>query len=54
VERRLSVRLPQLPHLTALTTDENLAPRRVIDTIGLRCDRHVVFEQRTLRVHTLP
>lgn len=40
-----------LPRLVSLTTDENLASRRVMDKLGFRFDRHVLFEQWRLRVH---
>jgi RimJ/RimL family protein N-acetyltransferase len=43
-----------LARLVSLTTDENLASRRVMDKIGLRYDRHIAFERWNLRVHLLP
>ncbi len=40
-----------LPHLVSLTTDANVASWRVMEKLGLRYQRHLVFEHWTLRVH---
>lgn len=42
-----------LPRLVSLTTEENLASRRVMDKLGFRYDRHLPFERWMLRVATL-
>jgi RimJ/RimL family protein N-acetyltransferase len=42
-----------LPRLISITTDENVASRRVMEKLGFRYDRHVPFEQWTLRVAVL-
>ena len=42
-----------LPRLVSITTDENLASRRVMDKLGFRYDRHLPFERWTLRIAVL-
>ena len=42
-----------LERLVSVTTDENLASRRVMDKLGFRYDRHVPFERWNLRVAIL-
>lgn len=40
-----------LPRLIAITTDENLASRRVMDKLGMTFDRYVAYDRWRLRVH---
>ena len=43
----------ELERLVSLTTDENIASRRVMDKLGFRYDRHMPFERWNLRVAIL-
>jgi RimJ/RimL family protein N-acetyltransferase len=51
--RDLAFEVIGLPRLVSITTDENLASRRVMDKLGFRYDRHLRFEQWNLRVALL-
>lgn len=42
-----------IPRLIAVTTDENLASRRVMDKLGMTFDRYVAYDRWRLRVHEL-
>lgn len=42
-----------LDHLVSITTDENVASRRVMDKLGFRYDRHLTFEAWNLRIMVL-
>jgi RimJ/RimL family protein N-acetyltransferase len=42
-----------LLRLVSITTDENLASRRVMEKLGFRYDRHTPYERWTLRIAVL-
>ncbi len=51
--RDLAFDVVGLDRLVSITTDENLASRRVMDKLGFGYDRHISFERWNLRVAVL-